>query len=69
MDRNTTASSVVMAGLVARKSGLPDLRHFYMTDLGRAEVLCIHALLYSQGVDARDIGERSDAVLDGYARA
>jgi len=22
-----------------------------------------------QGVDARDIGERSDAVFDGYARA
>jgi hypothetical protein len=45
--------TVVMAGLVVRKSGLPDLRHSCMTDLGRAEVLCIHALLCSQGVDAR----------------
>ena len=52
-----------MAGLVVRKSGLPDLRHSRLTDLGEAEVLCIHALLCSQGVDARDTGERSDAVL------
>jgi hypothetical protein len=30
----------------------------------------IHAFLIAskQGVDGRDIGERSDAVFDGYAR-
>jgi hypothetical protein len=28
----------------------------------------IHAFLAKKDVDGRDIGERSDAVLDGYAR-
>ena len=28
----------------------------------------IHALASKQDVDGRDIGERSDAVFDGYAR-
>jgi hypothetical protein len=56
-----TESSVVMTGLVARKSGLPDLRHFYMTDLGGAYASTPYFI--AKAWMPATIGERSDAVL------